>query len=49
MFMCLRARNARQASELSGMSQSVGYLLAAFGPTLLGVLFDYSQTWTPRW
>lgn len=46
MFICLRAKSAAQASELSGMSQSVGYLLAAFGPTMIGVLFDYSQTWT---
>lgn len=45
-FICLRTSNSRQASELSGMSQSVGYLLAAIGPTLLGFLFDHSQTWT---
>lgn len=45
-FICLRTSSAGQASELSGMSQSVGYLLAATGPALLGFLFDYSQTWT---
>lgn len=46
MFICLRTSSAGQASELSGMSQSVGYLLAASGPALLGFLFDYFQTWT---
>ncbi|ADY57320.1 major facilitator superfamily MFS_1 [Syntrophobotulus glycolicus DSM 8271] len=46
-FIGLRTTSGRQASELSGMSQSVGYLLAAAGPALLGFLFDRFQTWTP--
>jgi CP family cyanate transporter-like MFS transporter len=45
-FICLRTSSAGQASELSGMSQAVGYLLAATGPALVGFLFDQSQTWT---
>jgi len=32
--------------ELCGMSQSVGYLLAAIGPTLCGVIFDTAGTWS---
>lgn len=46
MFFGLRARSADQASELSGMAQSVGYLLAAVGPTMFGFLHDQSGGWT---
>ncbi|WP_077210999.1 CynX/NimT family MFS transporter [Bacillus dakarensis] len=42
----LRAANAEQAANLSGMSQSIGYLLAAIGPFSLGFLFDLYHTWT---
>src|SRR5699024_3339263 len=42
----LRARNAREASMLSGMAQSIGYLLAAIGPTFIGYLYDISNSWT---
>ncbi|MET3289413.1 UNVERIFIED_CONTAM: cyanate permease [Brevibacillus sp. OAP136] len=28
------------------MSQSVGYLLAALGPTLVGFLFDQTHEWS---
>src|SRR5690606_24703202 len=34
----LRSPDARAAARLSGMAQAVGYLLAAFGPLLVGVL-----------
>lgn len=46
MFFGLRARSADQAAELSGMAQSIGYLLAAVGPTLFGFLHDQSGGWT---
>ncbi|GIO26463.1 CynX/NimT family MFS transporter [Ornithinibacillus bavariensis] len=42
----LRSRNARQAANLSGMAQSLGYLLAAIGPMLFGFLFDITHAWT---
>jgi MFS transporter, CP family, cyanate transporter len=42
----LRTTHAKQASELSGMAQSVGYLLAAIGPILIGFLFDQTHSWT---
>lgn len=42
----LRAANAKQASDLSGMAQSVGYILAALGPFMIGFLFDFYQNWT---
>lgn len=46
MFFSLRTRTAHQAAELSGMAQSVGYLLAAIGPTLFGYLHDVTNSWT---
>lgn len=49
-FVSLRANTAKQASSLSGMSQSVGYLLAAFGPPSMGLLHDISGGWKlPLW
>ncbi|UOQ95414.1 MFS transporter [Halobacillus shinanisalinarum] len=40
----LRAGNAQQSAALSGMSQSVGYLLAAAGPVLIGILIDVTAS-----
>ncbi len=45
-LFALRAPDARHAAELSGMAQSVGYLLAAAGPTLFGLLHDLTGAWT---
>lgn len=45
MFFNLRTTSAKQAAELSGMAQSIGYLLAATGPFLLGFLHDVTQNW----
>lgn len=47
LFFSLRTTHAEQASELSGMAQSMGYLLAATGPFLAGVLFDLTASWAP--
>ncbi|UNK29111.1 MFS transporter [Serratia plymuthica] len=44
-FFGLRSRHQHQATQLSGMAQSVGYLLAALGPTLFGLLHDLTQGW----
>ncbi|WP_322786417.1 MFS transporter [Fictibacillus gelatini] len=41
----LRTKSAHQAAELSGMAQSIGYLLAAVGPILFGYLRDVTHTW----
>lgn len=41
----LRAPDAATASRLSGMAQAVGYLLAATGPLLVGVLHGLSGGW----
>ncbi|HEY8589474.1 MAG TPA: MFS transporter [Naasia sp.] len=42
----LRTRHHEQAAALSGMAQSVGYLLAASGPILLGLLHETTGGWT---
>ncbi|WYP27072.1 MFS transporter [Alkalihalobacillus sp. FSL W8-0930] len=45
-FIGLRSANAKQASKLSGMAQSLGYLLAASGPIIIGLVFDWFHNWT---
>ena len=44
-FIGLRASSAHQAAALSGMAQTVGYLLAACGPPLMGKMHDASGSW----
>ncbi|TXL65028.1 MFS transporter [Cerasibacillus terrae] len=46
MFFALRTTNGKQAAAISGMAQSFGYLLAAFGPFLFGWLKDLTNSWT---
>lgn len=43
----LRTVNHGQAAALSGMAQSVGYLVAAAGPIAVGALHDATGSWTP--
>lgn len=45
-FLAVRTDEAETAAALSGMAQSVGYLLAATGPPLFGVLRDATGGWT---
>ncbi|MEH7120296.1 MFS transporter [Neobacillus vireti] len=45
-YIGLRSRNAKRAVELSGMTQSTGYILAAVGPLLIGYLYDMTHLWT---
>lgn len=45
-FIGLRANSAHQAAALSGMAQCVGYLLAAFGPPMMGKIHDISGQWS---
>lgn len=45
-LISLRARTPEHATELSGMSQSIGYLLAASGPFVIGAIYDITSTWT---
>jgi CP family cyanate transporter-like MFS transporter len=44
-FMGLRARDAMQSASLSSMAQTLGYLLAAMGPPLIGALYDRQGDW----
>lgn len=41
----LHTRDAAATSSLSGLAQSIGYFLAAIGPTIMGKLFDLSGNW----
>lgn len=45
-FLGMRARNAGEAGNLSGMAQSLGYILAASGPLFIGLLYDIFHIWT---
>jgi CP family cyanate transporter-like MFS transporter len=45
-FFSLRSHHHDQAAELSGMAQSVGYLLAAVGPISIGLIHHTTRTWT---
>lgn len=42
----LRTKGVADAASLSAMAQGVGYVLAAFGPLLVGVLHDVTGSWT---
>jgi CP family cyanate transporter-like MFS transporter len=44
-LMAQRARNHSTAAALSGMSQSIGYVIAALGPILFGALLTFSGGW----
>lgn len=41
-----RGRSGHETVRLSGMAQSVGYLLAACGPLLAGMLAEWTGGWT---
>jgi MFS transporter, CP family, cyanate transporter len=45
LFIVIRSRDSNSANELSGMSQSVGYSIAATGPVIFGGLFDLAGNW----
>ena len=45
-LMAERARDHRVSSALSGMSQSVGYAIAAVGPALFGAVHAMTGNWT---
>jgi MFS transporter, CP family, cyanate transporter len=46
----LRARTPDGTAALSGFTQSLGYLIAALGPFLVGTIYDATGSWTaPLW
>ncbi|MER6666271.1 MFS transporter [Amycolatopsis japonica] len=47
--IALRARTGQDTARLSGMAQGIGYLLAAVGPFLFGLLHDLTHGWTVPW
>lgn len=44
-FFSIRAKNAHDAANLSGMAQSIGYIIAAVGPVMIGLIYDITQAW----
>lgn len=46
MLSVLRSPNTEYAAAMSGMSQAVGYAVAASSPFLFGILHDLSGSWT---
>ncbi|NLK11659.1 MAG: MFS transporter [Staphylococcus equorum] len=45
-FFSLRTEHIQTSAKLSGMAQAVGYLVAAIGPLLFGILHDMTGKWT---
>lgn len=45
MFFSLRSRTPMEAADLSGVAQSIGYLLAAVGPVVFGFVHDTTRSW----
>jgi CP family cyanate transporter-like MFS transporter len=45
-FLVLRTRTAIEAARLSGMAQTLGYLVAACGPLMFGIAHDATGGWT---
>jgi len=46
-FLGLRTRSADQTARLSGMTQSLGYVMSAAAPVALGALHDATGSWAP--
>ncbi len=44
--IALRARTGAETAKLSAMAQGIGYLLAAVGPFLFGLLHDVTHGWS---
>jgi len=45
LFFSLRTKSSANAIKISGMAQSIGYLIAAFGPAIFGKLHDFDSSW----
>ena len=46
LFMVVRSSSTAQTSQVSGMSQSIGYIVAAIGPVAIGALHDATESWS---
>ncbi len=47
MLIVLRGGSVATTESLSTMSQSIGYVLAAFAPLAVGALHGWADSWTP--
>ncbi|HZH86002.1 MAG TPA: MFS transporter [Brumimicrobium sp.] len=45
LLIVLRSKDAETAAELSGIVQSIGYLIAATGPFIAGLIYDLTEVW----
>ena len=45
-FLSLRVDNAQQAAALSGMVLTMGYVFSFLAPTIVGFIFDMTNSWT---
>ncbi len=45
MMMVVRARDAAEATSLSGLAQGIGYLIASAGPAAAGALYSATGSW----
>ncbi len=46
LFFSIRSKTTAGTIKISGMAQSVGYLIAACGPPIFGKLYDIDSTWS---
>lgn len=46
LFLIMRSHDTEGATELSGMAQSIGYVIAATGPVIFGSIYDWTGGWT---
>lgn len=46
LFFSLRTKTMTGTIKISGMAQSIGYLIAAFGPPIFGKLYAIDSTWS---
>jgi len=47
LLLVLRAADSDVSARLSSMAQSGGYLIAALGPLLMGLVHEATGSWTP--
>ncbi|PAF43235.1 MFS transporter [Helicobacter sp. 11S02596-1] len=47
LFISVKASLPQNVARLSGMAQSLGYLIAAIGPIFLGFIYDVFSSWKP--
>lgn len=45
LFFSLKSKTMNATIKISGKAQSVGYLIAAFGPPVFGLLHDWDASW----